>query len=210
MMTNIHTKRAEGKVVRLPSAELDPRALVDGLIAGDESSAELFFERFAPRINRWVWRLLGADPEHEEVVQQVFVGVLSSLKKLRDIYVLDAFVDSVTIRTVRKEIRRRGFRKRLFSKTEPCLDDVCDRSAPLREAHVRSFYSILEKLPADDRIIFVLRHLEGRSLNEIARIGGYSLSTAKRRLKKATLEFKTRALKDPVLLSMLEEYRHET
>jgi RNA polymerase sigma-70 factor (ECF subfamily) len=145
------------------------------------------------------------------VVQQVFVGVLSSLKKLRDVDALDAFVDSVTIRTVRKEIRRRRFRNRVFGKGEgPSPGDVWDRSAPLREAHVRSFYSILENLPADDRIIFVLRHLEGRSLAEIARSGGYSLSTAKRRLKKATLEFKTRALKDPVLLSMLEEYHHET
>ena len=125
---------------------------------------------------------------------------MSSLGKLRDANALEAFVDSVTIRTVRKEIRRRRHRRVVFSRSEvPRLEEVRDHATPLKEAHIRSVYAILEEMPSDDRIIFVLRHLEGHSLGEIARLGKYSLSTAKRRLKAATVEFKRRALKDPVL-----------
>ena len=90
------------------------------------------------------------------------------------------------------------------------MDSVQDKASPFKQAHIRSFYAVLAKMPADDRIIFVLRHLEGRSLDEIARSGEYSLSTAKRRLKRAKSIFSKKATKDFVLMSMLEEMRHET
>jgi RNA polymerase sigma-70 factor, ECF subfamily len=210
-MERVRPLKTRGNVVRLSTGLLDNGALVSGLIDGDAVAAEQFCDRFLERINRWVWRLLGADADHDEVVQQVLFGVLSSLRKLRDVDTLDAFVDSVTIRTVRKEIRRRRRRWVVFSRSAaPDADEVRDRAAPLREAHIRSVYTILEEMPSDDRIVFVLRHLEGYSLHAVARFGGYSLSTAKRRLKQATNTFRQRALKDPVLLSMLEEFCHET
>ncbi len=196
-------------VVRLSPRVLDNAGLIDGLMAGDAFAAEQFCDRYLERINRWVWRLLGADPDHDDVVQQVLYGVLSSLGRLRDRNALNAYVDSVTLRTVRKEIRRRRRRRGVFDPAE-LPEDLTDPASPLREAHIRSVYGILDEMPAEERIIFVLRHLEGYSLNAVASIAGYSLSTTKRRLRKAMGSFKRRASRDPVLLSMLEEFHHET
>ena len=30
------------------------------------AAATALYERFAPEVNRWVWRLLGADPDHND------------------------------------------------------------------------------------------------------------------------------------------------
>jgi RNA polymerase sigma factor (sigma-70 family) len=90
------------------------------------------------------------------------------------------------------------------------IDDIRDRATPLKEAHIRGFYAALDALTADERVVFVLKHLEGLTMQEIARIGGYSLTTAKRRLRKGTAKFESRALKETVLVTMLEEFCHES
>ena len=185
-------------------------ALIAGLITGDLTAASQFHTRYGERINRWIWRLLGADRDHDDVVQQVFVGILSSLENINNLESLDSWVDSVTIRTVRKVIRKRKLKRALFiAHGNDDMDEVPHSDNPLKQAYIRRFYAVLDKMPADDRIVFVLRHLEGHSLEEIAQIGEYSLSTAKRRLKKAKSVFKKRVTRDVVLLSMLEENGYE-
>ena len=185
----------------------DNSGIIARLRDGNRDAAFAFCDRYGPRIHRWVWRLLGGDLEHDEVVQQVYVAVFSSLYSLKNAEALDAFVDSVTIRTVRKEIRRRQYRRRLFGhRNEVEMGDFPDGHRPLKEAHIRACYAILDDIDIDERIVLTLKYFEGLTLEEIARIGGYSLRTAKRRLQKGYAAFKDRALKETVLLTLLEEF----
>lgn len=193
--------RAE--IVELATVKLDNHKLVEGLRGGAASAVEVFHQRFGERINRWVWRLLGGDAEHDDVVHQVFINLLSSLGGLRNPAALGAWVDSVTIRTVRKEIRSRRYRRLLVFAPQR-VERQLDPSSPARQAHIRRFYCILDAMRPDDRILFVLRFIEGCSLQELADAGEYSLATAKRRLKHAREEFRKRAVRDLVLVSLLE------
>ena len=180
--------------------------LIARISEGEQDAAGRFCDRFGPRINRRVWRLLGGDTEHDEVVQQVYVALFSSISKLRKADALEAFVDSVTIRTVRKEIRRRQYRRRLFGPPGATKEEhVEDGNRPLKQAHIRACYAILNDLGVDDRMVLTLRFFEGLTLEEIAEIGGYSLRTAKRRLRKGYAAFRERAQKETVLISLLEE-----
>ena len=186
---------------------LNNAAFIEALKQGRRDASFAFCDRYGPRINRWVWRLLGGDRDHDEVVQQVYISVFSSLSGLKKANALDAFVDSVTIRTVRKEIRKRRYRRKLFgppSDTE--IGDVRDHRRPLKEAHIRACYAILNDIGVDERVVLVLKHFEGLTLEEIAERGGYSLRTAKRRLRKGYAVFKERALKETVLVTLLEEF----
>lgn len=196
-------KTSTAEIVQLDSHRLTRADLVSGLLGGDASVASAFHRQYGARISRWVWRLLGGDPEHDDVVHQVFVNILSSIGKLRDVESLDAWVDSVTIRTVRKEIRHRQYGRFLVAKPET-VERAADPHHPSRQAHIRRFYQLLGQLKPDDRIVLVLRHLEGCTLEEVAAANGYSLATAKRRLSRATRAFKKRAIQDPVLISLLE------
>jgi RNA polymerase sigma factor (sigma-70 family) len=189
------------------SEEHDNAAFVEALKEGKRHAAFSFCDRYGPRINRWVWRLLGGDREHDEVVQQVYLSVFSSLSNLKKADALDAFVDSVTIRTIRKEIRWRQYRRKLFgSQSDTKIDDARDSRRPLKEAHIRACYAVLDDIGADERVVLVLKHFEGLTLEEIAEIGGYSLRTAKRRLQKGYAAFRERALKETVLVTFLEEF----
>ena len=181
--------------------------LIDGFLNSVPAAANTFHQRYSKRISRWVWRLLGDDREHEDVVQQVFVNIFNSLPKLKKADALDSWVDSVTIRTVRYFLRKRRFRRALFiDKEDANVAETADKNSPFKETYVRLFYKILNSLPADDRIVFGLRYLEGCSIDYIAAIGNYSNSTAKRRLNRAKSVFTQKALEDFSLVALVEEY----
>ena len=54
---------------------------------------------------------------------------------------------------------------------------------------MRCFYELVDRFGADERAAFILRQLEGMSLNEVAAACGVSLSTARRRIERAEARF---------------------
>ena len=63
--------------------KLTDREIVEGIREGDTRAARALVNKYGRTINARVWRLLGADLDHEDVVQQVFVAIIKSLPKLK-------------------------------------------------------------------------------------------------------------------------------
>jgi DNA-directed RNA polymerase specialized sigma24 family protein len=63
--------------------------------------------------------------------------------------------------------------------------------------------SVLDKIPTDQRLVFVLHFVEGHSLKDVAEMCGYSHITAKRRLKAASARFRILLQHRPELLKRL-------
>jgi RNA polymerase sigma-70 factor (ECF subfamily) len=169
-------------------AEADLR-LAQRLRDDPNGAAADIYDRFAVDVNRWVWRLMGADADHHDVVQQVFVRVLRAARRLRDPERLVHWVHAVTVNTVYGELRKRQVR-RLFLRDhdpEPIHADFV-REVEVRDLLVRA-KNVLQKLPAKERVVFVLHHVEGCTLHEVAELCGYSHTTAKRRLSDAHRRF---------------------
>ncbi len=145
-----------------------------------------FFDRYQAQVNHLVWALLGADAEHDDLVNSAFEAMLRGLNAVRTPHSLKGWVRTVTINTVRLEFRRRKWR-RLFSRDETATlahPDLKVGDAAQRE-RTRDVYRALEGLDADSRLAMILRHIEGYELTEVAAALGCSLATIKRRLEKA-------------------------
>ena len=195
----------DDKVLQFSSRKLGNTELIAGIIEGDPSAASQFHYRYSAIISRYVWRLLGVDDEHEDVLQQVLIGIISNLKTIKKPESLDSWVKSVTIRVVKHELRKRKKKRSIFRNAIAIEEDTSpDPNSPLKQAHIRSFYAILNKMPQDDRVVFVLKHLEGYSNEMIAEYCSYSVSTAKRRLERAKARFVEEAMTDYTLMSLLE------
>lgn len=67
------------------------------------------------------------------------------------------------------------------------------------------FYRMLDKLSVDERTVFVLKHFEGLTTDEIAHRSGYSLRTANRRLRSGRAKLKEMMMKETLLIQLLEE-----
>jgi RNA polymerase sigma-70 factor (ECF subfamily) len=178
-------------------------ALAVLLRSGSRAAAAAVYVRFSAQVNRWVWRLLGADQEHNDIVQQVFVRILRSGRRLRDADKLAGWVHAITVNTVHGELRRRQVR-RLFARDnapEPLHGDFV-REVEMRDLLVRA-KSVIEKLPPGERIAFMLHYVDRHSAAEIAELCGFSVSTAKRRLVRATRRFEAIVAASPELYRSL-------
>lgn len=174
-----------------------------GVKSGDPVAARAFFDRFAVRINRLVWRLLGADSEHDDVVQEVFANAFSCIDQVRDSSRLENWVVGVTVNTVRRELRRRRFR-RLFLVFGLEEDPPARELDPERQALAHQFYEMLGHVHPEERIVFILCMVEGFSQPEAARACGISLSTCKRRLSRAVARVARLAGDWPAARSILD------
>jgi RNA polymerase sigma-70 factor (ECF subfamily) len=140
-------------------------------------------------VNGLAFRLMGRDADVDDVVQDAFVTAFAGLHRLDDPQAFAAWLGSIVVRTSGKVIRRRRLLERLGlrQRREPIdIDAVATRAAgPDVGAELRRVYERLEGLPAEERIAFLLRRVEGMELDEIARAMGVSLATAKRRIAAA-------------------------
>jgi RNA polymerase sigma-70 factor, ECF subfamily len=177
--------------------------LAELLRSGSRAAAAAVYDRFATLVNRWVWRLLGADLDHDDIVQQVFVRILRAGPRLREADKLAGWVHAITVNTVHGELRRRQVRRFFWRDSPPAnLHGDFVREVEMRDLLVRA-KSVIEKLPPGERIAFVLHYVDRHSAAEIAAICGYSLSTAKRRLIGATRRFEAIVAASPELSRVL-------
>jgi RNA polymerase sigma-70 factor (ECF subfamily) len=140
-------------------------------------------------------KILGRDDDLDDLVQEVFIEAHHSLRRLRDPKALKSWLARITVRRTIRRLRRTRVLM-LFGLDAPSdYSEIADASAtPDQRAQVALAYRALERLPAAERAVWVLRHVEGESLDAIAQMCACSKSTVQRRLRLAqkTLEQRTR------------------
>jgi RNA polymerase sigma-70 factor (ECF subfamily) len=147
---------------------------------------EEFFRRYAPYVARIGHRLLGRDDEVDDLIQDVFLAAHRGVRSLRDADAIKGWLATVAVRQCRRRLRARRVRAFLHFDSSDDYVQVADESAsPEHRALLSSVYRILDRLPANQRIAWSLRHVEGERLERVAELCGCSLATAKRRIKAA-------------------------
>jgi RNA polymerase sigma-70 factor (ECF subfamily) len=192
-----------GRLLRLPLPESDA-ALVAAVQAGRDDGREELVRRCGPDVERVLYRVLGPDPELEDVAHEVFVAAFLSLDQLRNPHALRSWLVGIAIRKARKLIARR---KRWSFIRSVAPNDLPEHEASTSSADVsdalRSTYRVLAQLPVDDRIAFALRQVDGMELNAVAEVTDVSLATVKRRIVRARRRFVQLARKSEVLAPWL-------
>lgn len=175
----------------MPALTMDNAAL--------EREAPLAFADVYDQAFPWVWRAarrLGVDHASlDDVVQDVFVVVHRKLTTFEGRSSLRSWIYGITLRVVRD--RRRSARR----KPEQALEDetaIADvRGDPQRDALRRealhTLLAILDKLPEEQREVFVLAELEELTVPEIADAIAANVNTVYSRLRAARKTFEAEA-----------------
>jgi RNA polymerase sigma-70 factor (ECF subfamily) len=163
-------------------------ALVVAARAGESWAQEALFRRHARMALGLAHRLLPQDDEVDDIVQDCFVSALKRLGSLDNPQAFAAWLGSIVVRAVGKRLRRRRLLTRLGLRTPEEIDPdaIAAPSVPGDVAvELRRVYAIIAQLPAQARVVLVLRRVDGLEMPDIARRMGLGLSTVKRRLKTA-------------------------
>lgn len=175
-----------------PEPDLDDAELVTAFCKGEDSAARAIWMRHAPMVFRVVERTLGPGADAEDLTQDVFLRAFAKLRGLRDRGALRSFIYSIALRTLKWELRRRRVRRILRLSPTGQLPEVPVRATDSEARQILTrFYLLLDQLGSSERTAFVLRHMEGLKLEEVAAQMGVSLATVKRLVCRASTSVST-------------------
>jgi RNA polymerase sigma-70 factor, ECF subfamily len=185
----------------------DDGALIAGVRAGNALAKAALYDRYVTDVRRILLHTLGPRLDLADLVQDVFVNVLTSVHSLREAAALRGWLFQVTVHTARKHLRSRS--RRWWLKLWPDGDELEAQPAAMLEESasdaVRATFAILAKMPAEDRLIFALRYVSGLGPTEMAQASAMSLSTLKRRLARAEQRFYAEARQHAALKDWIAE-----
>jgi RNA polymerase sigma-70 factor (ECF subfamily) len=151
-------------------------------------------------------RVLGPDQELYDVLHEVFARALAEIGALEQSDRLGSWLTSIAIFTARGHIRRRQRQRWLrFFAPEELPEPVAPQADEDVHGALRSTYAILDRIPAEERITFSLRFIEGMQIGEIATACSISTATVKRRLARAEDRFAKFARRDPNLAEWMAD-----
>jgi RNA polymerase sigma-70 factor (ECF subfamily) len=184
----------------------DETALVEALRAGHPGAAAAFYDQYVRQVRAVLLTTVGPDDDLSDLIHDVFIVALARIDTLRQVDKLSGWLASVAVHVGRAHVRTRSRRSwlRLFS---PERTRTWEHEQPPSDARqaLRDVYAILDRMPVDERVAFLLRYVHGMSLPDAAATCTTSLSTFKRRLGRAPAEFLRVAGTRPSLLQCLED-----
>jgi RNA polymerase sigma-70 factor, ECF subfamily len=173
-----------------PHRALRRLALVprEGVPACGPLTLEAAFRQYASYVARIGTRILGRDDDGiDDLVQDVFTRAAAGLKRMREAAEVRGWLATVTVRVAVRQLRLRRLRRFVPWPTDdlPRAEPIAQSASPEERATILAVYRLLDQLPARQRAAWVLRHVEGEALDEVAQHCGCSLATAKRLIARA-------------------------
>jgi RNA polymerase sigma-70 factor (ECF subfamily) len=188
-MSRTHlSKVALGGAKAEAAGENDPSELVRALRAGEPEAAAQLFDRYGVAIHRVLLRIVGDDAEGSDLLHDTFLRAFDHIGELKNPFALKSWLNSIAVFTAQEWIRAR---RRMGQPQAPDSAPERPSVSPTPESReaVRSFYAIMDRFPEDERAAFILRFVEEMELTEVADACAVSLSTARRRIRRAEQRF---------------------
>ena len=168
------------------------------LQAGDPRAFEELVTAFQHRVFAVAYRMLGTRAEAEEIAQEVFLRAYRGIAEFRGEASLSTWLYAIASRLCLTRLA--SGQGRLSRSREPDDDAITllptAAPDPAAEAERKELEAALRQaiaeLPAERRLVVVLRDLEGLSYEEIAAALGLELGTVRSRLHRARMELKDR------------------
>jgi len=176
--------------------------------AGDPEGFRVLVERHSHALFRLAYRMTGNEQDAEDVVQEAFLRAYRRLDRYESRAGFGTWLYRITVNCSLDLIRRR-----LLERRDPAAGDASEtmKSIPAGEpgpdrlafgVEVRHKVALaLAELSPKERVAFVLRHFEGRSIDEISRAMGGRPDAAKNCIFRAVQKLR-RAL-DPLMSTAL-------
>ena len=179
--------------LELISLECDDTQLVKDALAGDRGAFNSLVYRHSARVFRLALRMLGSREDAEDVQQETFVSTYRGLRRFRADASFGTWICSITVKLCL--IKRRRSAKWVQEELDEADIALCEtgndpveRLIALESA--KRVQLALSKLAHADRLLIVLKFMEGMSHEEISQVLGCSVESSRSRLLRAKRLFR--------------------
>ncbi len=193
--------------------ETDEKVLISLCKRGDLSAYDRLMQRYEKRVYALCFRMAGNQDDAADLAQEAFLKAFRALPSFNGQAQFSTWLYRIVTNTCLDERRRQARRPQLFSLDKPlntedgqlALTLPAEASDPLATALSQEteieIRTLLSMLPAEHRIVLVLRDMEGYSYDEIARMLNLNGGTVKSRLNRARRKLRELYLEKEELLS---------
>ena len=196
-----HASPSQG-AVRAP----DDLTLAQRCVAGERAAQRELFERERRRVHAVLYRILGSNSHIDDLVQESFLEIFRSLKNFRGEATLGTWVDRCTVRVAYAHITRKKPRAaQLELVPEIAANDPSAEDRAMAREAARRLYAELDRIDPVHRLAFTLHAIDGRPLDEVARIMEATVVATKARVWRARQALEKRARRDPLLAGFLAD-----
>jgi RNA polymerase sigma-70 factor (ECF subfamily) len=174
--------------------------LAAAVVTGDFAAFELLVKRYTDKVYRLAWSYVKSDHEAEDVMQDTFINVYRALPRFEGKSKLGSWIYRITVNTSLMRLRSKRRRPEVsIEGSKPEDSGGSDRESPLlierRTAaddaganELRGkIQSAVDALEEKYRVVFLLRDVEGLSIQETAEALEISVPAVKSRLHRARL-----------------------
>jgi RNA polymerase sigma-70 factor (ECF subfamily) len=163
--------------------EANDREVIEACQRGDMDAFRVLFEAHKDRVYSIALRYSGDRAAAMDIAQESFLKVLASIQEFRGEATFDSWLYRIVVNAC-LDYQRRGRR------VIPFLGELIEAGENALHRMLRAeieddIQRMIARLPAEQRMVVVLRYTEGLSYDEIARILGCSAGTVASRLNRA-------------------------
>ncbi|MCG6552748.1 MAG: sigma-70 family RNA polymerase sigma factor [Candidatus Magnetominusculus sp. LBB02] len=157
---------------------------------GDCDAFDALILLYKDKIYNLCYRFLGVAADAEDAAQDCFMKAYTSINQFRFQSSFSTWLYRIAVNTCKNRLKSFSWRNiaRLFAGEEP--PEISDsRPLPDKQIEKAELSKAVEKaiagLPAEQRIVVVLRDIEGLSYEEISDVTGLNQGTVKSKLSRA-------------------------
>ena len=159
---------------------------------GDGAAFEALVERWRRPVARFLFRYTGRADRVQDLCQEVFLRVYQSAGRYRETGAFPSWLYRIALNVARDAGRRRRRDAAPLNGAEP-IDPAAPAEALCRRRELAGALAhAAAELPEPLRVALALRHDEGMSFEEIARLTGAPASTVKSRFAAALARLRAR------------------
>lgn len=171
----------------------DEKLQLARLKEGDQRAFNYFYEQYSLTIYRRLKKMVKIDTLAEEFLQDVFVKLWEKRHLVDPEQSLKAYLHLIAQNLVFDFYRKLSREARLQEEVRHTLSEISPQLE--EEFYLKETSGLLQKaidnLPAQQRLVFTLCKMEGKSYEEVGRDLGISTSTINGHIVKATKSVKT-------------------
>ncbi len=158
---------------------LSEKETIARVLQGEQHAFAVIVEHYKDKVFALVFRMMRQRETAEEVTQDIFIKVFQNLSSFKEQSAFSTWLYRIAYNTAISEIRKR---KLIFQElSEHYFVSLKDDSSEkeIEEQRIGELNRLVSALPPEEAALITLFYHDDKSMEEISRITGISLSNAK-------------------------------
>lgn len=183
---------------------VESNRLIKAFLSNEKDAFDRLIHLHQRMVFNLCYRFLGHYEDANDCAQEVFIKVFQSLKRFRFESNFSTWLYRITVNTCKNKLNsldfRLRFKKMRLNNNKPTENapqsveignDTYSPDSSLKRKEISELIQdAVNKLPTPQKMVVVLRDMEGRSYEEIVEITGFKLGTVKSKLSRARQELR--------------------